>query len=116
VSYKNLFGDMGFSRCSICLNDFLVNEKLKQFPGCEHLYHIKCLDLWMSIEPNCPNCLKTYLQTSAFISPSETGISEGALPQHRVAPSNATNNLLAVPRVEMGPNGGLNSPRPRPNN
>lgn len=38
-----MYGDMGFTRCSICLNDFKPKEKLKQFPRCEHLYHIKCL-------------------------------------------------------------------------
>lgn len=32
VRYCRAFGDIGFSRCNICLVDFIINEKLRQFP------------------------------------------------------------------------------------
>lgn len=51
---------MGFTRCTLCLSDFMVNEKVKQFPGCDHLFHIKCLELWSTVDPRCPTCLRTY--------------------------------------------------------
>lgn len=65
IPYKPIYGDMGFTRCSICLNEFNSKEKLKQFPKCEHLFHIKCLDIWLNIEPTCPNCLLTYKSINA---------------------------------------------------
>lgn len=58
--YKEIYGDLGFSRCNLCLIDFAPGDKLKQFPHCDHLFHPKCLELWCYIEPRCPNCQRTY--------------------------------------------------------
>jgi hypothetical protein len=35
---------------------------VKRFPReCDHIFHIKCLEVWLKIEASCPNCLKSYL-------------------------------------------------------
>ena len=35
---------------------------MKRFPReCDHLFHIKCLEVWLKIEANCPNCFRVYL-------------------------------------------------------
>lgn len=89
ITYRPIHGDMGFTRCSICLNDFHVKEKLKSFPGCDHLFHIKCLDIWLNIDPSCPNCLKYYISQQNLLN--ETGSTENLL--SRVHPNTtATNN------------------------
>jgi hypothetical protein len=50
----------GVVRCSVCVADFCTGDRLKQFPGCNHIFHIRCLDLWLSIEGKCPNCKKDF--------------------------------------------------------
>ena len=60
IRYCQAFGDIGFVRCNICLVDFTINEKIRQFPQCDHLFHQKCLDLWLLVDPKCPNCQRTF--------------------------------------------------------
>ena len=60
VPYRAVYGDIGFTRCNLCLVDFSAGEKVKQFPGCDHLFHVRCLELWSILEPRCPNCLTCY--------------------------------------------------------
>lgn len=72
VPYRQVYGDLGFTRCNICLNDFQVGDKIKQFPQCDHMFHIRCLDLWVTVEPRCPNCLQEY-------SPVPTPPGQGSL-------------------------------------
>ena len=60
VPYRPVYGDLGFTRCNLCLVDFFNGEKVKQFPGCDHLFHVKCLELWSILDPSCPNCSLCY--------------------------------------------------------
>lgn len=56
------YRDLGLSRCNICLKDFVEHERVKRFPReCDHIFHIKCLEVWLKIEASCPNCFKSYL-------------------------------------------------------
>jgi len=41
--------------CSICLDDFLINQKITN-TLCNHYYHKLCLDLWLKNSKNCPLC------------------------------------------------------------
>ncbi|MCD9645006.1 hypothetical protein HAX54_033634 [Datura stramonium] len=42
--------------CAICL-DVIGNEELARLiPGCNHGFHLECLDLWLSKQPFCPIC------------------------------------------------------------
>ncbi|XP_019254975.1 PREDICTED: E3 ubiquitin-protein ligase ATL23-like [Nicotiana attenuata] len=42
--------------CAICL-DVIENEELARLvPGCNHGFHLECLDLWLSRQPFCPVC------------------------------------------------------------
>ncbi|XP_016455082.2 E3 ubiquitin-protein ligase ATL23-like [Nicotiana tabacum] len=42
--------------CAICL-DVIENEELARLvPGCNHGFHLECLDLWLSKQPFCPVC------------------------------------------------------------
>lgn len=44
------------------MKDFKQNERVKRFPReCDHIFHIKCLEVWMKIEASCPNCERVYL-------------------------------------------------------
>ncbi|KAK4366253.1 hypothetical protein RND71_014133 [Anisodus tanguticus] len=42
--------------CAICL-DVIGNEELARLvPGCNHGFHLECVDLWLSKQPFCPVC------------------------------------------------------------
>jgi Ring finger domain len=42
--------------CTICLNEFHVEEKLKLLPNCSHAFHIDCIDTWLQSNTKCPLC------------------------------------------------------------
>ncbi|XP_010556898.1 PREDICTED: RING-H2 finger protein ATL16-like isoform X2 [Tarenaya hassleriana] len=42
--------------CSVCLNEFEEDEKLRIIPNCCHLFHIDCIDIWLQNNANCPLC------------------------------------------------------------
>ena len=60
ISYRDEFVDYGIVRCSVCLMSFKSGDRLKQYPYCKHICHIKCLELWMSFEAKCPDCHMIY--------------------------------------------------------
>jgi len=46
----------GIDSCSICCEDFLNGIEVKRLPGCNHLFHPKCIEEWLVINPLCPMC------------------------------------------------------------
>jgi len=60
VTYRQSYDCFGLVRCFICFGSYKEGDRLKQFPFCKHLCHIKCLELWMSFEAKCPECNRTY--------------------------------------------------------
>ena len=46
-----------FKTCSICLEDFVENDKLHWLP-CSHVFHADCVDEWIRMHHlQCPVCL-----------------------------------------------------------
>jgi len=43
--------------CSVCLEDFEPEASCRQL-YCEHIYHDKCIEAWLTSHYNCPNCKK----------------------------------------------------------
>ena len=41
--------------CSICLDDFVVGDKIIYLP-CFHYYHAKCIEKWVKTSDKCPLC------------------------------------------------------------
>ena len=52
---KNYYKDN--NKCVICQEDFRDFEKVKKL-GCEHLFHINCIDQWLKKDKKCPFCNK----------------------------------------------------------
>ncbi|ELU11354.1 hypothetical protein CAPTEDRAFT_180387 [Capitella teleta] len=42
-------------RCTICLSDFEDSDEVRRLP-CMHLFHIGCVDTWLSSNRRCPIC------------------------------------------------------------
>ena len=42
-------------KCSICLNNYLSNEKIRILP-CMHYFHSSCVDKWFHESSKCPLC------------------------------------------------------------
>jgi E3 ubiquitin-protein ligase RNF38/44 len=42
--------------CTICLNEFHAEEKLRLLPNCSHDFHIDCIDTWLQSNTSCPLC------------------------------------------------------------
>mmetsp|Transcript_7266 Transcript_7266/g.11150 ORF Transcript_7266/g.11150 Transcript_7266/m.11150 type:complete len:545 (-) Transcript_7266:133-1767(-) len=49
--------------CSICIDEFLIGEKLRKLPRCGHLFHTECIMPWLT-ERNacCPLCKVNVLE------------------------------------------------------
>ncbi len=49
--------------CSICQNDFIKKEYIRELPICKHIYHKKCIDKWFSKDfknMRCPICRESH--------------------------------------------------------
>ncbi|CAF1043464.1 unnamed protein product [Brachionus calyciflorus] len=44
--------------CSICLESFNYDDKLKVLP-CNHKYHAECIIQWVEKNPSCPQCRRS---------------------------------------------------------
>ncbi|GMI92229.1 Arabidopsis Toxicos en Levadura 57 [Hibiscus trionum] len=47
--------------CPICLSEFEENQCLKTIPHCKHVFHVQCIDTWLSSHVSCPVCRGTRL-------------------------------------------------------
>lgn len=46
----------GADRCSICQEEFVVNQQIRKLTFCNHVYHKGCIDVWFTRNPHCPIC------------------------------------------------------------
>ena len=53
-----------FDDCGICL-DIITLENYKQLE-CKHIFHIKCIDQWLSVVKNCPYCREQVIASANF--------------------------------------------------
>jgi len=42
--------------CAVCLDDIAIGQWYKRLPKCEHCFHAKCIDQWLSTRATCPVC------------------------------------------------------------
>ncbi|KVI11744.1 Zinc finger, RING/FYVE/PHD-type [Cynara cardunculus var. scolymus] len=60
--------------CSICLEYFNEGEICRLLPVCDHVFHARCVDTWLTKVPNCPIC-RTRVRLDAG-GPSDSMISD----------------------------------------
>ncbi|KAK1325805.1 NEP1-interacting protein 1 [Acorus calamus] len=42
--------------CSVCLQDFQTGEVARSLPHCQHIFHLSCIDGWLTRHGSCPLC------------------------------------------------------------
>ncbi|KAG6602584.1 RING-H2 finger protein ATL72, partial [Cucurbita argyrosperma subsp. sororia] len=57
--------------CPICLGDFIVGEKIKVLPKCNHEFHVRCIDTWLASHTSCPTCRQSLLEQQSNPQPAE---------------------------------------------
>lgn len=62
------------SECIICLSDFAAGDKLRLLPKCNHGFHVKCIDKWLSSHSSCPKCRQCLVQTCQKIVGAATSV------------------------------------------
>ncbi|TYG54091.1 hypothetical protein ES288_D09G161400v1 [Gossypium darwinii] len=58
--------DSTASCCSICLADYKSSDMLRLLPDCNHLFHLKCVDPWLRLNPTCPVCRTSPIPTPCW--------------------------------------------------
>ncbi|KAJ4829786.1 hypothetical protein Tsubulata_040858 [Turnera subulata] len=51
------------SECIICLSEFTPGERVRLLPKCNHGFHVKCIDKWLSTHSSCPKCRHCLIET-----------------------------------------------------
>ncbi|XP_028797911.1 RING-H2 finger protein ATL78-like [Neltuma alba] len=60
------------TECAICLSEFNNGDRLRILPKCNHGFHVRCIDKWLSSHSSCPKCRHCLIQTCHKIVGSET--------------------------------------------
>ncbi|XWS44769.1 hypothetical protein CRYUN_Cryun15aG0076300 [Craigia yunnanensis] len=55
------------SECVICLSDFTPGDRVRLLPKCNHGFHVRCIDKWLSCHSSCPKCRHCLIETSQKI-------------------------------------------------
>lgn len=48
--------DCNDTSCCICQDEFSSREILRKFKICKHIFHINCIEEWLSANKLCPLC------------------------------------------------------------
>ncbi|KAG2317626.1 hypothetical protein Bca4012_068531 [Brassica carinata] len=49
--------------CVICLSDFVAGEQVRLLPKCNHGFHVRCIDKWLTQHVTCPKCRHSLVET-----------------------------------------------------
>uniref|UniRef100_A0A803NBJ8 RING-type E3 ubiquitin transferase n=1 Tax=Chenopodium quinoa TaxID=63459 RepID=A0A803NBJ8_CHEQI len=42
--------------CSVCLSILEEDQHVRRLPNCSHVFHMSCIDQWLSGQATCPIC------------------------------------------------------------
>ncbi|KAI3499777.1 hypothetical protein L1887_35587 [Cichorium endivia] len=64
VSYQEGLKLPGWDKeCVICLSEFVPEEHVKILPKCNHGFHVRCINKWLSSHSSCPTCRHSLVET-----------------------------------------------------
>jgi E3 ubiquitin-protein ligase ATL41 len=44
------------AECAVCLYALDEGQMVRQLPGCKHVFHQECIDVWLASRASCPVC------------------------------------------------------------
>ncbi|KAI3633273.1 hypothetical protein MIR68_008811 [Amoeboaphelidium protococcarum] len=63
--------------CAICLDDFVVGDKIRYLVNCSHSFHMQCIDPWLLTKKRvCPICKTDVLVDGSVSSSSSSSIND----------------------------------------
>lgn len=99
-------GDV-YDVCAICLDDYEEGEKLRVLP-CGHVYHIKCIDPWLTKrKKTCPVCKRKVIPGSNPDSDSSDDETGNDSSSERTPLLSNNNPVMTVPRRSTFDSSGL---------
>ncbi|KAL5973853.1 hypothetical protein ACLOJK_030511 [Asimina triloba] len=88
--YRQGDGLVDGTDCSVCLNEFQEDERLRLLPKCSHAFHLHCIDTWLKSHSNCPLCRASIVSTSPSTpqlpAPAAEGLSNNRLSTESQSP------------------------------
>lgn len=45
--------------CPICLEEYEDDHQIRRLKKCGHVYHLLCIDSWLSLDESCPCCRRS---------------------------------------------------------
>ncbi|XP_061345216.1 RING-H2 finger protein ATL78-like [Gastrolobium bilobum] len=68
VSYSSELKLPGLdTECVICLSEFTSGERVRILPKCNHGFHVRCIDKWLSSHSSCPKCRQCLIETRKIV-------------------------------------------------
>ncbi|CAH8385383.1 unnamed protein product [Eruca vesicaria subsp. sativa] len=67
--------DVSTTECAVCLSSFEEKDTARMLPNCKHVFHVTCVDTWLTSCSTCPICR------------TEVEPSQGLLPEPREGPN-----------------------------
>ncbi|KVH92161.1 Zinc finger, RING/FYVE/PHD-type [Cynara cardunculus var. scolymus] len=82
--------------CVICLSEFVPEELVKILPKCNHGFHARCIDKWLSSHSSCPTCRHSLVETcQKILSGGVCGTA--TLPQLQGQESQSISTVVIMP-------------------
>ncbi|KAJ0258359.1 hypothetical protein HA466_0071630 [Hirschfeldia incana] len=71
--------DISATECAVCLTLLEKKETARMLPNCNHVFHVTCVDTWLTTCSTCPIC-RTEVEPSQRLEPEprEGPVGEGA--------------------------------------
>ncbi|KAM0946128.1 putative transcription factor C2H2 family [Dioscorea sansibarensis] len=76
--YKRSGSENTSLECSVCLSAVEDGEMVRMLPGCRHMFHVGCIDMWLHSHCTCPVCraeVKAVIEKGETSSASVLGLS-----------------------------------------
>ncbi|KAF8044806.1 hypothetical protein N665_6663s0002 [Sinapis alba] len=69
------------TECAVCLSMFEEQDTVRELPNCKHVFHVDCVDTWLTTCSTCPVC-RSEVQPKPRLEPEprEGPVGDGASP------------------------------------
>lgn len=96
---KNMCDEYGQEECIICMESFRQGAEVScsiKPNACSHIFHTKCISLWLLKHSDCPTCRSTFLgskESRLFLSHFPSTLNEVPYGNHHVRAQSFTTTI-----------------------